>query len=136
MATPIPITRRPSDVPAVATKSCRFCYTDIPSEAKKCRSCGEWVVGTSGGFAAGMLRLLGVLWAVVTVVAAGGLWYLGQGVRRWAWMHAVDQQITPQLVDVAVYALIAIVLLKGFMVSVGLGILARMSPQRPRWYTW
>ena len=136
MATPIPITRRPADMPSVELKACKYCCVDIPAQAKKCRSCGEWVVGTSRGFAAGMLRALGILWALVTVLAAGGLWYLGQGVRRWAWMHAIDQQITPQLVDVAVYAVIAIVLLKGFMVSVGLGILARMSPSRPRWYTW
>lgn len=135
MPTSISVTRRSGESPAAAQKHCPFCCVDISTDAKKCRSCGEWVVGTSGGLAAAGLRLLGVLWAGVTVISAAGLWYLGQGIRRWAWMHAVDQQITPQVVDLALYAAIAIVLLKGFMLSVGLGIMARLSPRRPRWWT-
>ena len=79
--------------------------------------------------------MLGVLWAVITIFFAGGLWYVGQGIRRWAWMHALDLQITPQVIDLVLYTLIAAVVLKGLMLSVGLGILARMAPQRPRWWT-
>jgi hypothetical protein len=135
MPTPISVARRSGETLAAARKHCPFCCDDIPVDAKKCRSCGEWVVGTSGGFAAAGLRMLGVLWAGVTVLTAAGLWYVGQGIRRWAWMHAVDQQITPQIIDLTLYALIAIVLLKGFMLSVGLGIMARLSPRRPRWWT-
>ena len=135
MPTAISVTRRSGETLAAAQKNCPYCCADISVDAKKCRSCGEWVVGTSGGLAAAALRLLGLLWAGVTVLSAAGLWYVGQGVRRWAWMHAVDQQITPQLVDLALYAMIAIVLLKGFMLSVGLGIMARLSPRRPRWWT-
>ena len=135
MPTPLPISRRPAEVVAVQLKRCPFCSSDIPTEARKCRSCSEWVVGTSGGFAAAGLRLLGLLWAVITVLFAGGLWYLGQGIRRWAWMHALDVQITPQVIDLILYTLIAAVVLKGMMLSVGLGIMARMSPRRPRWWT-
>jgi hypothetical protein len=35
----------------------------------------------------------------------------------------------------ALYTLIAVVLLKGLMLSMGLGIMARLSPRRPRWWT-
>jgi hypothetical protein len=135
MPTAISVTRRSGETPVPAQKRCPFCCYDIAVEARKCHACGEWVVGTSSGIAAAMMRLFGLLWAAVTVLAAVGVWYIGQGIRAWAWMHAVDQQITPQVIDLALYMLIAIVLLKGFMVSVGLGIMARLSPRRPRWWT-
>jgi hypothetical protein len=79
--------------------------------------------------------LLALLWAVITLLGGAGLWTLGQGVRRWVWLHAVDPTITPQIVDVALYALIALVVLKGLMVSMGLAMIARLSPRRPRWWS-
>lgn len=134
MVTPIPFIRRPPDSVVSTTQACPYCCDQIPREAKKCRCCGEWVVGTSHGFAAAGLRILAFIWAAVTLLGGAGLWYLGQGVRRWVWMHAVDTQITPQLVDFAMYGVIALVVLKGLMVSVGLGVMARLSPRRPRWW--
>jgi hypothetical protein len=130
-----PTTRRSGETLAARVQSCPFCCDSIPREAKKCRTCGEWVVGTSGGFAAAALRLLALIWAAITVLAGVGLWTLGQGVRRWVWLHAVDPTITPQVVDIALYALIAVVMLKGFMVSLGLAMIARLSPRRPRWWS-
>ena len=130
-----PALRSSRETLASQDRSCPFCCSQIPREAKKCRACAEWVVGTSGGVAAAMLRLLAVLWAAVTVLAAGGLWTLGQGIVRWVWMHAVDQAITPQVVNLLLYAVIAVVVLKGLMVSVGLALLARLAPHRPRWWT-
>ena len=130
-----PALRSSRETLASQDRSCPFCCSQIPREAKKCRACAEWVVGTSGGVAAAMLRLLAVLWAAVTALAAVGLWTLGQGIVRWVWMHAVDQAITPQVVNLLLYAVIAIVVLKGLMVSVGLALLARLAPQRPRWWT-
>jgi len=116
-------------------RSCPFCCSQIPREAKKCRACAEWVVGTSGGIAAALLRLLAVGWAVLTVLAAVGLWSIGQGILRWVWLHSVDPAITPQVVNLLLYGIVAVVLLKGLMVSVGLGLLARLAPRRPRWWT-
>lgn len=130
-----PALRSSRETLASQDRSCPFCCSQIPREAKKCRACAEWVVGTSGGVAAAMLRLLAVLWAAVTALAAVGLWTLGQGIVRWVWMHAVDQAITPQVVNLLLYAVIAVVVLKGLMVSVGLALLARLAPQRPRWWT-
>jgi hypothetical protein len=130
-----PALRSSRETLASQDRSCPFCCSQIPREAKKCRACAEWVVGTSGGVAAAMLRLLAVLWAAVTALAAGGLWTLGQGIVRWVWMHAVDQAITPQVVNLLLYAVIAVVVLKGLMVSVGLALLARLAPQRPRWWS-
>jgi ribosomal protein L40E len=116
-------------------KSCPFCCAEIPREAKKCRSCGEWVVSTSHGIAAMALRLFGLFWAVVSVAIAAGLWFAGQAIRGWVWMHSVNAQITPRVVDFVLYVVIAMVLLKGLAVGVGFGIMARLAPRRPRWWT-
>lgn len=135
MPVSIPVTRRSGETRAASERPCPWCCDQIPVDARKCHSCGEWVVGTSGGLAATALRLLGLAWAALTVLAAVGIWNLGQLARRWVWLHAVDQGITPQLVDFALYAVIGIVLLKGLMMSLGLGVLARLSPRRPRWWS-
>ena len=116
-------------------RPCPYCCSQIPREAKKCRACTEWVVGTSGGFIAAILRLFALLWAGLTVLGALGLWTLGQGIIRWVWLHAVDPAITPQLVSVLLYGVIAFLLLKGLMVSLALAMLARLAPRRPRWWT-
>jgi len=118
-----------------AEKSCPFCCADIPREAKKCRACGEWVVSTSHGIAAMALRFFGVCWALVSVAIAAGLWFAGQSIRAWVWMHSVNAQITPRVVDFVLYVVIAVVLLKGIAIGVGFGIMARLAPRRPRWWT-
>lgn len=120
---------------AQPARTCPYCCAMLAREAKKCRDCGEWVVGTSQGLAAAALRLIGLLWGAATVLAAGGLWTIGQGIRRWVWLHAVETEITPQVVDLLLYGIVAFVLLMGLMVSVGLGVLARLAPRRPRWWT-
>jgi hypothetical protein len=135
MLATIPATRRSGETLAAPSRSCPFCCAEVAREAKKCRACGEWVVSTSTGLAAAALRLLGLLWAALTLLGALGLWSLGQGIRRWVWMHAVDPEITPYLVDMVLYVLIAAMVLKGLMLSVGLGMIARLSPRRPRWWT-
>jgi hypothetical protein len=120
---------------AAVERLCPYCCSSISREAKKCHACAEWVVGTSGGFAAALLRLLAIVWATVTALAALGLWTLGQGIVRWVWMHSVDPAITPQVVNLLLYGVIAVVVLKGLMLSLGLAMLARLAPQRPRWWT-
>ena len=129
------ISRETAKARLALDKTCPFCCDDIPREAKKCRSCGEWVVGTSHGIAAAMLRLLGLAWICVSFAIAGGLLFLGKAIRGWVWMHAVNPQITPRVVDFAIYTIIAVVLLKGLAVGVGFGIMARLSPRRPRWWS-
>jgi hypothetical protein len=39
------------------------------------------------------------------------------------------------VVTLVLYGLVAAVVLKGLMVSIGLGLLARLAPRRPRWWT-
>ena len=129
------ISRETAKARIPAEKSCPWCCDTIPREAKKCRSCGEWVVGTSHGIVAGVLRLLGVAWMCLSVAIAAGLWSAGQALRSWVWMHAVNQQLTPRVVDFLLYVVIAIVLIKGIAVGVGFGIIARLAPRRPRWWT-
>ena len=130
-----PTARVSRDALAALDRSCPWCCSQIPREAKKCHACAEWVVGTSGGIAAAVLRLLAIAWAALTGLAALGLWTLGQGIVRWVWMHAVDPAITPQVVNLLLYGAIGLVVLKGMMVSVSLALLARLAPQRPRWWT-
>jgi hypothetical protein len=127
-------TQRSGETPSALslTQRCPYCCDLIPREAKKCRSCGEWVVRTSRGFMSSMLRLASVAWAAGTLLAAAGLWKLGEGVRRWVWLHAVDPTITPQVAAIAIYLVIALVVIRGFMVSVGLNVMAGLSPRRPR----
>jgi ribosomal protein L40E len=129
------ISRETAKARVALEKSCPFCYDAIPAEAKKCRSCGEWVVGTSHGIGAAMLRMFGFMWVLVSFGIAGGLWFAGQAIRGWVWMHSVNAQITPRVVDFVLYVVIAVVLLKGLAVGVGFGIIARLSPRRPRWWT-
>ena len=50
-------------------------------------------------------------------------------------MHSINQQLTPRVVDFLMYVVISIVLLKGLAVAVGFGIMARLAPRRPRWWT-
>src|SRR3954469_11096779 len=129
------ISRETAKARVSAEKSCPFCCADIPREAKKCRACGEWVVSTSHGIVAMALRFFGVCWALVSVAIAGGLWFTGKAIRAWVWMHSVNAQITPRVVDFVLYVVIAVVLLKGLAVGVGFGIMARLAPRRPRWWT-
>jgi len=129
------ISRETAQARVPARKNCPYCLDEIPNEAKKCRSCGEWVVGTSHGIAAAMLRLFGLAWMAVSIAIAGGLWQAGKAIRGWVWMHSINAQITPRVVDFVLYVVIAAVLLKGLAVGVGFGIMARLSPRRPRWWT-
>jgi uncharacterized membrane protein len=126
--------QRSGEVPSALslTQRCPYCCDLIPREAKKCRSCGEWVVRTSSGVFATMLRLAAFGWAAGTLLVAAGLLKVAEGVRRWVWLHAVDPTITPKVVDVVIYLLIALVVIRGLMVSVGLGVMAGLSPRRPR----
>ena len=130
-------THRSGETPSALslTQRCPWCCDLIPREARKCRSCGEWVVRTSGGVVASMLRLAGIAWAIGTLLAAAGLWKIAQGVRQWVWLHAVDPSITPAVVEIAIYVVIAVVVVRGLMVSIGLGVMAGLSPRRPRWWS-
>lgn len=130
-------TNRSGETPSALslTQRCPYCCDLIPREAKKCRSCGEWVVRTSRGVVSTMLRLAGVAWGIGTLLAAYALWQVAQGVRRWVWLHAVDPNITPQVVEIVVYVLIGVVVVRGLMVSIGLGVMAGLSPRRPRWWS-
>jgi hypothetical protein len=130
-------TQRSGETPSALslTQRCPYCCDLIPREAKKCRSCGEWVVRTSRGVMSSVLRLASIAWAIGTLLAAAGLWKLAEGVRRWVWLHAVDPTITPQVVEIAIYLVIALVVIRGLMVSVGLNVMAGLSPRRPRWWS-
>jgi hypothetical protein len=127
-------TRLPADVLPPLGRRCPHCCADIAREAKKCRTCGEWVVHTSSGAAAALLRLLGWLWVGLALFAAAGLWYVGSAVRLWVLVRSVDPAVTPLVLDVILYALVAIVLLQGLTFGVGLATLAELVPRRPRWW--
>ena len=130
-------TNRSGETPSAIslTQRCPWCCDLIPRDAKKCRSCGEWVVRTSRGVVSTMLRLAGVAWGIGTLLAAFALWQVAQGVRRWVWLHAIDPSITPPVVEIIVYVLIGVVVVRGLMVSIGLGVMAGLSPRRPRWWS-
>ena len=127
--------RLPADVLPPSGRRCPHCCADIAREAKKCRTCGEWVVRTSSGAAAVLLRLVGWLWAGLSLVAAAALWYVGSVVRLWVLVRSVDPAVTPLVLDVILYGLVAVVVLQGLTFGVGLAALAELVPRRPRWWT-
>jgi len=133
-ATPAPA--RPSvDVPALSERGCPYCCADLARGAKKCRTCGEWVVRVSVGGGAALLRLVGWLWIILSVVAAAGVWYVGSVVRLWVLVRAVDPALTPLILDVVRYGLAGAVLLHGLTFGVTLRVIADLAPRRPRWWT-
>ena len=127
-----PISPIEAGVPA---RQCRYCCAEVPREAKKCRACGEWLVRTSAGIAAPLLRLLGWVWATLSCVVAATLWYVGGAIRTQLLMSSADEFLTPLGLDVAVYALVALVLLQGLTFGIGLNVLARLAPRRPYWWS-
>ena len=121
--------------PAPAERRCKYCCTDVPPQAKKCYACGEWIVGTSAGFAAALLRLLGWTWALLSCFTGATIWYVGGAIRDQLICRGAGEYLTPFGVDLAVWAIVATVLLQGFTVGVGLNVLARLAPRRPRWWS-
>jgi len=125
----------PANASALAERRCPYCCAGLAREAKKCRACGEWVVRTSAGAAAALLRLLAWLWVGLSLLAAAGLWSAGTAVRLRVLTRAVDPVVTPLVLDVVLYGLVAILLLQGLAVGATLGVLAGLAPRRPRWWT-
>ena len=116
-------------------RACRYCCAALAPAAKKCRSCGEWAVYTSGGLPAAVLRLLAFAWTVLSVVAAGGVWIAGAALRTSLIARAVDPVATPLVLTGLLYAVVAGVLLQGLTVGAGLAALAGCVPRRPRWWS-
>ena len=116
-------------------RGCRYCCAALDPAAKKCRSCGEWVVHTSGGVPAALLRLLALSWALLSTVAAGGVWLAGSALRTWLVARAVDPVMTPVVLTALLWALVAAVLLQGLTVGAALAALAGLLPRRPRWWS-
>ena len=133
---PPPTRQSPAAAPRRAEaephRSCPYCRGLVPAAAKKCAACGEWIVRTTGGLAAALLRVLAWGWAGVTVIAAAAVWYGGELVEAWVIARAVDPVVAPVLVALAVYGMTALVLLQGLTVTAALRVLARMAPRRPR----
>jgi hypothetical protein len=125
----------PARKAAATERRCKYCCTDVPPQAKKCYACGEWMVGTSSGFAAALLRLLGWTWALLSCFTAATIWYVGTAIRDQLIFRGAAEYLTPFGVDLVVWAVAATVLLQGFTVGVGLNVLARLAPRRPRWWS-
>lgn len=116
-------------------QQCPYCRAGLPPGAKKCSGCGEWVVRTSAGPSAALLRLLGWCWGGVALVAGASAWYAGTAARAWVVARSVETPVPILVLDLAVYALVALVVLQGVTVAVGVGALANVMPRRPRWWS-
>jgi hypothetical protein len=126
----------PTDLADHDTRTCRYCCSVVPRKAKKCRACGEWVVRTSSGLAAPLLRLVGLLWAGTSLVGAAVVWYVGSAMLRARMLlETTDRFLTPTGLQAALYALIVIIVLQGRTFGLGLSVLARLAPRRPAWWT-
>jgi hypothetical protein len=116
-------------------RACRYCCSAVRAEATKCAACGEWLVRTSTGMAAALLRLLASVWLSASAVGAAALWYAGSAARMWLVARAVDPVVTPVVLDLVLYGVVGFVLLQGLTVAVGLTVFAGLTPRRPRWWT-
>lgn len=133
-APPSPFASRASEPDAPPARRCAYCCMAVPVDARKCRACGEWLVPTSGGLAAGLLRALGWTWAGVSTLAAAVLWYLGGAVRQAMLLGDADRWLTPLGLDVARWGLVALVALQGITIAVVLHVLAGLAPRRLPWW--
>jgi hypothetical protein len=124
-----------ADTAPSSTRPCPYCCTDLPREARKCRACGEWVVRTSAGTAPALLRVVGWLWVGGSLLAGGAIWIVGRSLRFALLLRDVDPAVTPVVFDVVLYGLVGVVVLQGVTIGLGAGVLARLAPRRPRWWT-
>lgn len=118
-----------------AERECKYCCAELSPRARKCSACGEWAVGTSGGLAAALLRLLGWVWGGGSLALAAVLWYAGDALRVWLVARAVDPVLTPLVLALLLHGLVALVVIQGLTVGVALCVLARLAPRRPRWWS-
>jgi hypothetical protein len=116
-------------------RRCPYCCTDLARDARKCRACGEWVVRTSAGAAPALLRIVGWLWVAGSLLAAAGIWRVGSSLRLALLLRDVDPAVSPVALDLVLYALVGLVVLQGLTIGLGAGVLARLAPRRPRWWT-
>ena len=125
---------RPSGVPMIDEQTCPYCCQVIPPDARKCGKCGEWVVRTSRGPAAALLRAVGVLWMALSALVALALWRVASVARARLLATYVDENfVAPRVIDPILGAVIFLVLLLGLTVGLALVVFAGRSPRRPRW---
>ena len=114
-------------------ETCPYCCQPIPPDARKCGKCGEWVVRTSRGPAAALLRAVGVLWIALSALVALALWRVAIAARARLLATYVDENfVAPRVIDPILGALVLLVLLLGLTFGLALVVLAGRSPRRPR----
>lgn len=57
-------------------RTCAYCRTQIPARAAKCAACGEWTGPTDYSPVAKGLRVVAIVWLVLSVLG-GLIWSLG-----------------------------------------------------------
>jgi hypothetical protein len=115
-------------------RPCPYCRAAIAEEARKCRHCGEWVVSTSRGAAAALLRVVGWLWVGASLLGAAALWQVASATRSRILATVVDEGLTPALLDALAYIAVALAILQGLTFGLALAVLASLAPRRPRWW--
>lgn len=115
-----------------ARRRCPFCYGKIEVDARKCRHCGEWVVRTSRGAAAAMLRFFGWCWTGGSLLAAALLWHVATLWQARQVLGGDDTNLPPAVLSALVYGGVAFVAIQGIVLGLGLVVFGGIAPRRPR----
>lgn len=59
-------------------KTCPFCREQVHARAKKCKSCGEWLVETQLSKVSQLLEIFGWVEIALGVIAMLGIWFVGK----------------------------------------------------------
>lgn len=87
----------------MAMRACPFCHVQVPQPARKCKSCGEWIVGRArfGTFALGALLLAGLAIAA-SPDARSYLGFVATRVATFFDKQAHDNAVEQAVKDIAV----------------------------------
>lgn len=72
------VVRAPRD-PEPRPAGCPVCRMDVRPRAQRCAYCGEWLVPTRLNATDAVLRVLGYLWATLSIFGALYLWSTSSG---------------------------------------------------------
>lgn len=115
-----------------ARRRCPFCYGKIEVDARKCRHCGEWVVRTSRGAAAAILRLFGWCWTGGSLLAAALLWHVATLWQARQVLGVDDTNLPPAVLSALGYGGVALIAIQGIVLGLGLVVFGGLAPRRPR----
>ena len=114
------------EAPKTAHPRCNVCRMDVPSGAKKCAHCGEWLIATQLNAVDRILTALGYIWTVLSIVGALGLWLATKNV---ATIGSYGEAIMPSFWESVPLGIIVALLLQGLVIGFAIVSFAQRGPR-------